>query len=191
MPRTIIQNQQIRDATRAKLVTSAMVVFATQGYGSSSVRKIATHAQVSPGLLYHYFDGKEALLKAVYQDNLTMLGERMANIASITEPLDRITYVVRLFFNTLQADPSFWQLFFGLRAQPTVMKIIGDDIRMWTNRLRTLFVDCLREVGRSHPEIDARVLYSLIEGTIQQYLLEPETYPLDAVVVKILDLFGA
>ena len=51
MPRTAEQNQIVRDATRAKLVDTAMRLFAQRGYGHTSIRMIAKQADVSVGLL--------------------------------------------------------------------------------------------------------------------------------------------
>jgi len=58
-------------------------------------------------------------------------------------------------------------------------------------RLRDLFIANFREAGKDEPEVDAYVLYSLIEGTIQQYLLEPEQYPLENMVERIVEQFGS
>jgi hypothetical protein len=44
-------------------------------------------------------------------------------------------------------------------------------------------------MGRPDPELEALILYSLIEGTIQQYLLDPANYPLDQVVARIKGQF--
>jgi len=47
----------------------------------------------------------------------------------------------------------------------------------------------MRAAGRAEPEIEALLLYSLIEGTIQQYLLDPANYPLEAVANRIINQF--
>ena len=57
MPRTSQQNEQIRQATRQAIVDAAMVCFARQGYAQTTIRHIATEANISTGLMYHYFDG--------------------------------------------------------------------------------------------------------------------------------------
>ncbi len=76
-----------------------------------------------------------------------------------------------------------------MRSQPAIMEILGDSFRQWTGRLRDLFVADLRAMGRPDPELEALILYSLIEGTIQQYLLDPANYPLDQVVARIKGQF--
>ena len=110
--------------------------------------------------------------------------------AEADDPVDRITRLVRYIFEALQNDRIFWGLFYSLRSQPAVMAVLGDPFRLWTGRLRDLFVTNFREAGGATPEVDALILYSLIEGTIQQYLLDPETYPLDTISERIVEQFG-
>ena len=47
------------------IVVSAAQVFAEQGMDKASMAQIATHAQVSKALLYHYYPSKDALIAAI------------------------------------------------------------------------------------------------------------------------------
>jgi len=185
MPRTTEQNQEIREATRAKLLDSSMILFAENGYTHTSIRKIAAHANVSVGLLYHYFDNKEELLTAVFDHCIERINQSFMIVLDTSAPLEKINLLVQVIFSTLSSDPIFWGLFYSLRAQPPVTIILGDSFRLWTSRLRNVFIELYREAGHIDPETDAYVLYSLIEGTIQQYLLDIENYPLQAVAERI------
>lgn len=59
------------DQTRARIYASARGLFHEQGYEGTTLRQIAQAAEVSPGLLYRYFDSKEALVFAIYQELTT------------------------------------------------------------------------------------------------------------------------
>ena len=50
--------------TRETILTVARRRFATRGYDATSVRAIATEAEVDPALVIHYFGTKEALFIA-------------------------------------------------------------------------------------------------------------------------------
>ncbi|MGF6824142.1 AcrR family transcriptional regulator [Microbacterium sp. ZKA21] len=50
---------------RARIVTDAMTLFATEGYGDTSLREIAEKVGVSKSTLMHHYPTKEALLGAV------------------------------------------------------------------------------------------------------------------------------
>lgn len=70
MPRTAAAYQQIKDARRATILAAARKVFARSGLAATRVGDIAAEADVSQGLLYHYFPTKEALFTTIVADAL-------------------------------------------------------------------------------------------------------------------------
>jgi AcrR family transcriptional regulator len=50
---------------RHQIVEAALRVFADKGYSSATTKDIAHEAGVTPGLIYHYFEDKRALLAAI------------------------------------------------------------------------------------------------------------------------------
>ena len=186
MPRTAEQNEEIRQATRNAIVEAAMRCFAQRGYAQTTIRHIAAEAGISIGLMYHYFDSKEALLQAVFEKCMAVLSGVLVEAYRGSEPGRRIPNLLRAMFGMLEEDRAFWTLFQMLRGQPAIVAILGDAFRQWTRRLGQLFTAELRSAGRVEPELDALILYSLIEGTIQQYLLDPDEYPLAQVTERIV-----
>lgn len=69
LPRKITsspQNMQVlKDDIRTRIVDAAGRQFAAKGYARVSVRNIAAEAGVGVGNLYHYFEGKDGLFRAV------------------------------------------------------------------------------------------------------------------------------
>lgn len=55
------------EATRTQLLSVATDLFAANGYGATPVEEIIQRAGVARGALYHHFNGKDALLRAVYE----------------------------------------------------------------------------------------------------------------------------
>jgi AcrR family transcriptional regulator len=181
----------MRAATHEALISSAMMLFARQGYAHTSTRSIARDAGISTGLMYHYFDDKESLLRAVFEHCMATLSATFVDALEGGEPGARLDRLLRAIFDTLARDAAFWSLFYMLRTQPAIMSLLGDDFRLWTERLRNIFTAELQTRGRADPEMDALLLYALVEGTIQQYLLEPQGYPLDRVADRIIAQYGA
>jgi AcrR family transcriptional regulator len=54
------------DATRAALVVSARELFGERGYAETSIDEVVARAGVTKGAVYHHFDGKEGLFRAVF-----------------------------------------------------------------------------------------------------------------------------
>jgi len=64
MPRTV----KTVDDRREQIMESALRVFAKKGFSGASNKDIAREAGITPGLIYHYFESKDALLKAIFDD---------------------------------------------------------------------------------------------------------------------------
>jgi AcrR family transcriptional regulator len=190
MPRTPSQNEQIRAATRATILESAMRLFAQKGYAHTTTRNIATEAGLSVGLMYHYFSNKESLLQAVFDFVMARIDDRITAVLQTSPPNEILANLLHTIFDLLAREPEFWALFYMLRTQPAIMSILGDDFRLRTAMLRTCFMEELTKSGWSNPEMEAYYLYSVVEGAIQQYLLDSDNYPLTPIVKKMIIQFG-
>lgn len=65
MTRNPEQNQKMRDERREKIIHHALRLFATKGLYATKVSDIAAEAQMSQGLLYHYFRSKEEIFTEI------------------------------------------------------------------------------------------------------------------------------
>lgn len=53
---------------REQIIDAAMRVFSQKGFTRATNKDIAREAGITPGLIYHYFESKEALLKAMIEE---------------------------------------------------------------------------------------------------------------------------
>ncbi len=53
---------------REQIIDAAMHTFAQKGFTRATNKDIAHEAGITPGLIYHYFDSKEALFKAIIDE---------------------------------------------------------------------------------------------------------------------------
>lgn len=82
-------SQQHLDERRAALLAAAIRVFGRKGFHGATIKDICAEARVSAGGLYRYFEGKEALIEAAFEDGrertrvlldaMREAGGRMAN----------------------------------------------------------------------------------------------------------------
>jgi AcrR family transcriptional regulator len=66
MSRTAKQERSVQ--TRRDLLDAAQDVFTRRGFADASMEEIAERAGVTRGPLYHYFDSKQDLFAAVYEE---------------------------------------------------------------------------------------------------------------------------
>lgn len=189
-PRSAEQNQALRDESRARILQSALALFAKHGYEQTSVRMIAQAAGVSQGLMYNYFAGKEALLRALFEQSVGQVHESFALAGDDPEPRVRLERYIRGSFDLLRCNLSFWRLSYGVRSQPAVLAGIGSQLAGWTAAILAELEGHFRGLGARDPATEARVLFAVIDGISQHYALDPEGYPLDAVVDLLVEKYG-
>jgi len=68
-------NADRTEAMRAKLLDVARDLFITHGYMETSTPQIVTAAKVTRGALYHHFDDKQALFRAVVEREAARLAD--------------------------------------------------------------------------------------------------------------------
>lgn len=75
---------------RRQIAAAAARVFAEKGYAAATNRDIAAAAGISPGLIYWYYDSKEDLFKAVFEQfaPLQALGASLAGAEDL--PVDQV-----------------------------------------------------------------------------------------------------
>ena len=81
-PRSKEASARMRAASRAALLVAARKLFSEQGYFNTKVAEIAREAGMSPGNVYLYFSGKEALLQAVLADGFEALERSLQEAAT-------------------------------------------------------------------------------------------------------------
>jgi AcrR family transcriptional regulator len=89
-----------REATRARIVASARELFAERGYARVSTSQVLERAAVSRGGLYHHFDGKLALFRAVWEELEDETVERVvARLGDVTDPFDALVAGAEAYFD--------------------------------------------------------------------------------------------
>jgi AcrR family transcriptional regulator len=190
MPRSAALNERLREESRAKILEHAVDLFGRNGVDRTSMSMIAKAAGVSPGLIYHYFEGKPDLLRAI-----VALGMRdvAATFVHADEgdrtPADRIARLVRAALGGVRDNLQFWRLMYGLRMQGAVLDALGDDVPGSTDAIRSRIEEYFRNAGAARPDLEAALLFALVDGVAQHYALEPATYPLDAVIERMVERY--
>ena len=69
-----------------RLLAAALAAFSEQGADTASLEEIARRAGVGIGTLYRHFPTRQALLEAVYRDQVDALGVRAAELKQAKSP---------------------------------------------------------------------------------------------------------
>lgn len=190
-PRRAEQNQAMREESRARIISAALRLFASHGYARTTVRMIAEAAGVAQGLMYSYFASKEDLLRAIFAQSVADVYASFELAAAGAEGPPTVEEIIRGAFATLRERLDFWRLSYGVRTQQEVLAVIGDELPAWTANIRRTLEQAFVAVGAADPAIEAELLFAAIDGVAQHYALEPEDYPLDAVVEALIARYNS
>ena len=72
MPKTEEQNQKIQDKRKEELLEAALEEFSRKGYSGTKISDVIKRAEISQGLIYHYYKSKEELYLAVIEKSIEL-----------------------------------------------------------------------------------------------------------------------
>ncbi len=107
------------EATRSALLKAARELFAARGYAGVPAEEVVRAAGVTRGALYHHFQDKKDLFRAVHESLEAELVERITQtIAGEEDVLDLLTRGTDAFLDACE-DPVFARI--ALQEAPSVL----------------------------------------------------------------------
>ncbi|NBC67187.1 MAG: TetR family transcriptional regulator [Bacteroidetes bacterium] len=185
-PRTAEQNEEIRQQTQKQIVDAAFELFANEGYSKTSIAAVAKKAGVSKGLIYHYFNSKQAILEAIF-DQLVALGDEMLNFPDDFGPAEKIKQTLEQTFEFIEKETGMGRLMVSLSLQPGVFDSLKPKLDKVQERQRLMFKEIMWDLGYSKPELEAYQLGALMDGVLMGYITMGEEYPLAELKKKIME----
>jgi AcrR family transcriptional regulator len=167
-----------RPVTTAALLDAAMVLFAEQGYGATSIPEICARAGLTKGAFYSNFPNKDALFLALldrsWERRAALIRDTMPDAGALAESLDGRSSV-----SALPADRQ-WTLVsteFTLHAirHPEVAAVLVEHEGRARSELAALIAEALGRAGRV-PTVAvmelARMVVAVTEGSDIQALTD-------------------
>ncbi len=170
--RIMRQTDPIRTAQRRQqIMDAAMQCFKERGFHAASMAMICKTARMSPGHVYHYFDSKESLIRAIVEEDCNKAELRVQAMLNSTNLLESILYD----FEHISTDR--YRISGVLNAEitaesvrnPEICAILSDrNQRIVQNIVRVLDLAKARKQIRQSLDSEgfAIVLFTLIEGWI-------------------------
>jgi AcrR family transcriptional regulator len=171
-----------RQARRRQILDAAVACFAREGFHRTTMHDIVREAQLSPGAIYGYFAGKDAIIDAIGADRHALETALIAAAATPGDLPQVLRRLAREFFAIL-GDPAerrrrrvAVQIWAEALRNPRLLR----QVRGGVDRPRALFADLIR-AGQTRgdvaptvaPDAVARVMIALFQGFILQQAWDP------------------
>lgn len=169
-----------QDKSREKILAAAFELFAQKGYAQTSVDSIASKAAVSKGLIYHYFDSKEHILKGVF-DRVKEEGNTLMEGVGSLPPEKFLKKMIGQSIRFVVRQRETFRLMITLSVQPEVAEGLAEEIEEVRNEWLSALVKVFESLGYEDPETEAYLLSALLDGVGIGYCVIPSDYPLEKV----------
>ena len=155
------------EVRRERLLEAATEVFAERGYEGARVEQIAEVAQVSPGLLYRHFEGKQELYEELLVLANKQLMEHLAQAAAPDLPTDqRVLRGLDAFFSFVEGHRNLWRLIMKDVVEPEIAAIREDVVRRSVAVVATLAAQ-EQDFGGTQPhERELEMVSVMVVGSV-------------------------
>ncbi len=181
MPRTKQQNEEIRNKTRRLILDNSLKLFANKGFHGTSISDIAKAAGISKGLAYNYFESKEKILNAIFEEAInsgSILEEQLKNI---TDPYEKIAFIIQAMFDYIRNEEEFWRLYFAMSLQPEIFETSQTVNIKFAQMYLTIIEKLFKEVGIKKSMLEARLFFAGLDGLGLQYFFYRAKFPFEKI----------
>ncbi|MDX2432322.1 MAG: TetR/AcrR family transcriptional regulator [Bacteroides sp.] len=164
-PRTQEQFEEMRETRREQIMKAALELFAREGYANCSISRLANHTGISKGLMYNYFESKEALLGNIIE-------EGMSDIMAFFNPdndgiltTEELAGFVRKVLWSIRENQNFWILYINIIFQPRVKELLaGKPFSSVMDQYGPMMMNYFENQGFENPALEMLTFSALIEG---------------------------
>ena len=181
--------------TRRRILDVSAGVFAEQGYGGASLRRIAAEAGLQVGSLYFHFRTKDELVAATLVDGVdsarAALQEAINSVPDDALPLDRLRAAIRGHLDALHASDD--RAAAVVRMVETLPPHLRSAHVVHERRFAQVWQDALdsgRKAGVVRTDVNPRTLRDLVIGALNSTSTNNPAAKkdLDAVTEAVLTL---
>ena len=186
---------------RSQIAEAALQVFAERGFANASNKDIARQAGITPGLIYHYFESREALLGEIIEKHSASRMMRALPPGMMDLPADILLKSVALRILENVEDEKYLQIIRIVLTEIVHRPEIGrygiSDIQDAARFIATI-LQAKKESGElqvTDPEMTAQVFLSMLMGFVlrRQIFQDPSVLKYsheqiaDSVVTQLLE----
>ncbi|WP_195576419.1 TetR/AcrR family transcriptional regulator [Paenibacillus sp. 1001270B_150601_E10] len=194
MPRTKEENERIRQAAKEKIHAAAMTLFIQKGYHATSIDDVAKQANISKGLLYNYYKGKEELLAVMVQLRIEEVRAVMETAASLANPMDQLCYIVNGAIDHVHRNPAVYRFYLNLQTQPEndhVLAAYSEQLNQESSRQFEVQCQMFERLGAKEPKLRSLSFSAALHGTMQMMTMYTKGFPVEQMKQQMISEYCA
>ena len=177
--------QKAKENSVSLILQTALELMSAKGFDSVSMRDIGRSANISPGLIYNYFESKDDLLRSIFLQGKQEIIQSF-QFEKNEIPIIEFENYLNQTFGLIKQNTRFWKLFHSIRNQEQLMSIVSKETEELTQVIFTNLDGLLSRLNLSG-KLSVLTLFAMLDGAIAHYILLPN-YPIDQVKYEILEI---
>ena len=169
MPRSSAQNEEIREERREEILAAAVRVFAKKGFAFAKISDIAAEARLSHGLVYHYFESKDAIFAAIVDAMFDRIKIELGATSGAT-PGAKVANAIEFALARCAQQPEIGAVISQSLLLGTVPEAIHERVLEHVRGLQAIWVKMIRAAQKSGEvtdEIAAEDLAAMVSAMIR------------------------
>jgi TetR/AcrR family transcriptional regulator, transcriptional repressor for nem operon len=184
--------------TRDRLIESARHLFWERGFAGTSMADLLAHADVNSGSFYHFFESKEALLRAVLDGYLRALRPMIVDpaFARSDDPVERIFAILAGYRERILQTGCRYGCPLGrlaLEIDPEnrpAHKLIAENFQGWISAIRECVLQIKDRLPKTtDPEALSTYVLAVMEGGVMLSRSYGSVDPFDRAVKQLREHF--
>ena len=177
MPQTLIDSSPDR---RVQILDAAMVCFAKRGFHQASMHDISAEAGISVGLIYRYFENKEAVISAMadrHKKEIHEVVERARQAPTLLEALE-ILFTAHCCEESPKAQSAFVvDLYAEASRNPQIADLVRDVLQTAMDGVTDVIArspEAKNAAGGMTPNEQAELIFAVARGMLMRDVLQPQ-----------------
>jgi AcrR family transcriptional regulator len=191
MPRSPAQNEEIREERREEILAAAIRVFGRQGFAFAKISDIAAEARLSHGLVYHYFESKDAIFGAIVDAMFERIKHELETVRGAT-PGEKVENAVATALVRCTSQPEIGAVISQSLLLGTVPEAIHQRVIDHVKALQAIWVKMFRAAQKSGEITDGLApedLAALVSAMIRGLSIRAPGWPQSPFRVPSKDAF--
>jgi TetR/AcrR family fatty acid metabolism transcriptional regulator len=160
-----------QEERRRQILDAAVRAFAKKGYHASRVSDIAEEAGVAYGLVYHYFESKDAVLDAIFREMWGMMVGAINAVESLDDsPREQLRKACAIVLRTWRDYPDVVRVL--VREVARSGEQLQREVDEFAHAFQALqrIVERGQEQGEFRSDITSRLAAWIVYGALEEIL---------------------
>ena len=179
-----MRNEIIKIRKR-KIRESALELFNKKGYFQTTTADISKKANISTGLLYHYYSSKEKLFEEIVSESIESILNYLPKDDEREFNDDELVYFTnKIIITSLDKDKTHWKLLVLLLSQQILYEIALEHLTKSTTYVayENILQRYFKAKGYEKPDVEVKLFTSSLMGICIQYIINPNDFPIKVVM---------